>query len=68
MQTKRLCVSKCPKAGDTKLDCYPTEKLACSANTNPDFEVQIYDSEQEISTHAFTQTGSAASACPRTQP
>lgn len=35
--TKRLCVSKCPKAGDKSLDCYPIEKLACSANTNPDF-------------------------------
>lgn len=30
-------MSKCPKAGDKSLDCYPIEKLACSANTNPDF-------------------------------
>jgi hypothetical protein len=35
MQSKRLCVSKCPKAGDKVLDCFPTSKLACAANTNP---------------------------------
>jgi len=45
MQSKRLCVSACPKAGDTVLKCHPTEKLACSANNNPEFEVQIYDTE-----------------------
>ena len=43
MKTKRLCVNKCPKAGETTLSCKPTATLACRQNSNPLFQVQIYN-------------------------
>lgn len=67
IQTKRLCVSECPKAGDTALKCHPNENLACGANSNPDFEVQIYDTEEQISKNYLNQTVSVIFVSPPTQ-
>jgi hypothetical protein len=42
IQTKRLCVAKCPTGNETALDCLPSDSLSCKANSNPKFEVSIY--------------------------
>ena len=43
MKTKRLCLNKCPKAGDLVLSCKPTNTLGCAANPSPLFRVDIYN-------------------------
>jgi hypothetical protein len=35
--TRRLCLAQCPKGTESKLDCWPTEDISCSANPNPQF-------------------------------
>lgn len=40
--SKRLCVSECPTGHETRLKCWPTDKLSCTINSDPDYEVSIY--------------------------
>ena len=42
--SKRVCVSKCPTAADTRLACLPTKALGCTRNDHPKYEVSIYAS------------------------
>lgn len=47
IQTKRLCVNRCPSADDTHLSCRPTRSLSCKRNSHPQFFVDIYDTRLE---------------------
>ena len=67
IQSKRLCVSKCPTATDTFLLCSPTKNLSCKKNENPAHEVSIYDSQLEQCKILPTKPESDWSACPRTR-
>lgn len=67
MQSKRLCVAKCPSATDTFLQCNPTKALSCKKNDNPAHEITIYESYLDQCKHLSTQPASDSSACPRTK-
>lgn len=34
---KRLCLAQCPSGKETKLECWPTQDISCSANSNSQF-------------------------------
>lgn len=42
-----MCVSECPKQGDTRLKCIPTDNTGCNFSNSPGFEVFYYDNAAE---------------------
>jgi tRNA A37 threonylcarbamoyladenosine synthetase subunit TsaC/SUA5/YrdC len=51
-----MCLSECPFGNETRLKCWPTSNLSCSANSIPQFEVDIYPTEPtETSLGLFCQ-------------
>lgn len=51
MQKERVCVQNCPKAGDGKLNCVPTDDIGCAFNKNPNFTVSFMESTPEERTY-----------------
>ena len=62
-QTKRVCVTECPSAGDSRLDCQAAGSVGCRFNNIPGFEVIYYDNELQVGKEGWSQTATGCCAC-----
>lgn len=40
---ERVCVARCPKGGDERLECKATRTRGCNFNTMEGYEVEYYE-------------------------
>lgn len=47
IKNRRVCVQECPKKGDSKLQCMPTDTAGCKFHYTKGYEVVNYENEAQ---------------------